>query len=56
MSPVEAYVSSYGHAVNDSTSLWTKNAFSKLMDLSDTFLQVDGPLVHFTLIVCLDGY
>jgi hypothetical protein len=26
-----------------------KNAFSKLMDLSDTFLQVDGPLVHFTL-------
>jgi hypothetical protein len=26
-----------------------KNAFSKLIDLSDTFLQVDGPLVHFTL-------
>jgi hypothetical protein len=25
-----------------------KNVFSKLMDLSDTFLQVDGPLVHFT--------
>jgi hypothetical protein len=28
-----------------------KNAFSKLIDLSDTFLQVDGPLVHFTQIV-----
>jgi hypothetical protein len=26
-----------------------KNAFSKLMGLSYTFLQVDGPLVHFTL-------
>jgi hypothetical protein len=26
-----------------------KNAFSKLMDLSDTFLQVDGPPMHFTL-------
>jgi hypothetical protein len=25
-----------------------RNAFSKLMDLSDTFLQVDGPPVHFT--------
>jgi hypothetical protein len=22
--------------------------FSKLMDLSDTFLKVDGPPVHFT--------
>jgi hypothetical protein len=27
-----------------------KNTFSKLMGLSDTFLQVDGPLVHFTLL------
>jgi hypothetical protein len=26
-----------------------KNAFSKLMDLSGTFLQVDGPPMHFTL-------
>jgi hypothetical protein len=28
-----------------------ENAFSKLMDLSDTLLQVDGPPVHFTLYV-----
>jgi hypothetical protein len=42
--------------VVDFQSLWNKlqvygprNAISKLMDLSDTFLQDDGPLVHFTL-------
>jgi hypothetical protein len=28
-----------------------KNAFLKLMDLSDTFLQFDGPPVHFTLTI-----
>jgi hypothetical protein len=27
-----------------------KNAFSELMDLSDTPLQVDGPPAHFTLV------
>ena len=42
----------------DFQSLWTKvtqikiygpkNTISKLMDLSDTLLQVDGPLMHFT--------
>ena len=26
-----------------------RNIFLKLVDLSDTLLQVDGPLVHFTL-------
>ena len=31
-----------------------QNAISKLMDLNDTLLQVDGPLVHFTLKKCIE--
>jgi hypothetical protein len=35
-----------------------RNAISKLIDLNDTLLQVDGPLGHFTLcfIFCFTCY
>lgn len=49
MSALDAHVEVYGPAVNDLTSLWIKIALSELMDLSDTSLQVNGLLVHFTL-------
>jgi hypothetical protein len=49
MSPEEAYVDSYGLAVNDLTNLWTHKCIFRVDGLSDTPLQFPGPPVHFTL-------
>lgn len=40
----------YGTAVHHLTSLGSKSKFYKFMDLYDTRLQVQGPLVHLTLL------
>jgi hypothetical protein len=48
MSVVEADVDGYGPAVNYQQVYELRNAFSKLMDLKNTCIQVDGPLMYFT--------
>jgi hypothetical protein len=50
MSVVEADVDSYGPAVNYQQVYELRNAFSKLMDLKNTCIQVDGPLMYFTFL------